>query len=67
MCGVTSTFQRARRPEQLAARRCAILAAARKLMGDYRYNAATTQGTGDYSKVKLRFDAALQILQKNLR
>lgn len=54
-------------PEALAPHAPAILAAARKLMGDYRYNAATTQGTGDYSKVKLRFDAALQILQKNLR
>ena len=34
MGAVTSTFQRARRPEQLAARRSAILAAAREALAD---------------------------------
>jgi AcrR family transcriptional regulator len=45
--GVTSTFQRARRPEQLAARRSAILAAARAALESRRVDEVTL---GDISE-----------------
>ena len=31
-------------------------------MEDYQYNTATTQGTGDFHKVKLRFTAARELI-----
>jgi hypothetical protein len=40
--------------------------AARKRMEDYGYNAAISQGTGDYSKVMLRFQSARDILKEAL-
>ncbi|ATB38863.1 hypothetical protein CYFUS_004298 [Cystobacter fuscus] len=51
-------------PEQLKPNQEAIIKAARKRMGDYDYNAAVSQGTGDISKVKLRFQVARDILKK---
>ena len=59
MCGVTSTFQRARRPEQLAARRCAILAAARTALADRRVDEVTlrdiSEGVGLAKSNVLRY------------
>lgn len=54
-------------PDQLRPHAAKILASARKRMEDYQYNSATTQGTGDYSKVKLRFGAAREIITEALR
>jgi hypothetical protein len=54
-------------PETLHPHAAAILTAARKRMEDYKYNSATTQGTGDYNKVKLRFGAAREIIAEALR
>jgi hypothetical protein len=51
-------------PEQLKPHREAIFGAARELVGRYDYNAAISQGTGDASKVALRFGAAREILKK---
>jgi hypothetical protein len=50
-------------PAQLKPNKDAIVNAARKRMGDYDYNAAVSQGTGDISKVKLRFQVARDILK----
>ncbi len=54
-------------PDQLRPHAAKILASARKHMEDYKYNAAVTQGTGDYSKVKLRFGIAREIITEALR
>lgn len=53
-------------PDVLAPHAATILAATRARMEDYQYNSATTQGTGDYHKVKLRFSAAREIVRKAL-
>ena len=53
-------------PAALAPHAATILAAARARMEDYQYNSATTQGTGDYNKVKLRFGAAREIVREAL-
>jgi hypothetical protein len=53
-------------PEQLVPCKDAIFMAARKRMEDYGYNAAISQGTGDYSKVRLRFQSARDILKEAL-
>ena len=57
--GVTSTFQRARRPEQLAARRSAILAAARTALADRRVDEVTlrdiSEGVGLAKSNVLRY------------
>lgn len=45
----------------------AIMAATRKRMEDYQYNTATTQGTGDPRKVKLRFTAARELIAQEMR
>lgn len=50
-------------PAQVEPRKNAILTAARKRMEDYDYNGAISQGTGDSSKVKLRFQTAIDILK----
>jgi hypothetical protein len=50
-------------PEQLIAHKEVISSAARAKVEDYDYNAAVSQGTGDISKVKLRFHAAREILE----
>jgi hypothetical protein len=49
-------------PDLLALHKKSIAAAARKRMTDYDYISAISQGTGDYSKVKLRFSVAREIL-----
>lgn len=49
-------------PAQLERHKAAIVKAARKRMEDYDYNAAISQGTGDFAKVKLRFSVAREIL-----
>lgn len=51
-------------PEKLRPHADAIFDAVRERMGDYDYNAAITQGTGDIRKVMLRFAVAREILQK---
>ena len=53
-------------PAALAPHAATILAAARARMEDYQYNSATTQGTGDYNKVKLRFGTAREIVREAL-
>lgn len=53
-------------PAQLAPHKDEIMKRARALMGEYAYNAAISQGTGDVSKVKLRFQAAREILRNTL-
>ena len=56
---MTSTFQRARRPEQLAARRSAILAAARRALADRRVDEVTlrdiSEGVGLAKSNVLRY------------
>lgn len=54
-------------PERLEPHKSSIVSAARKRMEDYAYNAAISQGTGDHSKVKLRFQAATDILREAAR
>lgn len=49
-------------PSQLEPHKAAILKAVRKRMEAYDYNAAISQGTGDFAKVKLRFAVAREIL-----
>jgi len=51
-------------PDQLRSHKDTIFKAARKRMGDYDYNAAISQGTGDMSKVKLRFQVARDLLKE---
>jgi hypothetical protein len=52
-------------PESLLPRRESILAAARHRMEeDSRYAVATTQSTGDFNRVKLRFEVARYLLQQ---
>jgi hypothetical protein len=51
-------------PDELAPHKAAIGKAARECVKDYQYNAAITQGTGDHSKVNLRFNVAREILKK---
>ncbi len=51
-------------PAEIEPFKAAILDAARERMGTYDYNVAISQGTGDISKVKLRFGVAREILQK---
>lgn len=41
-----------------------ILQEARQRMGDYDYNSSITQGTGDISTIRLRFEVARGILQQ---
>jgi Protein of unknown function DUF262 len=50
-------------PTQLAGREAEIMRAARERMEAYDYNSAISQGTGDFSKVKIRFGAAREILK----
>lgn len=50
-------------PDQLEPHKHHIAKAARERVKDYHYNAAITQGTGDYSKVNLRFQVAREILK----
>lgn len=52
-------------PEEIEPHKHAILAAAREVMGEYEYNAAISQGTGDQSKVRLRFEVARRILRES--
>lgn len=54
-------------PDRLRPHAGKIQIATRTMMEDYKYSAAITQGTGDYSKVKLRFDAAREILREALQ
>lgn len=51
-------------PATLRPHAAKILTAARTRMEEYQYNSATTQGTGDYNKVKLRFGAARKIVRE---
>lgn len=51
-------------PDKLRPYADAIFDSVRERMGDYDYNAAITQGTGDIRKVLLRFAVAREILQK---
>lgn len=51
-------------PEALQSRAQAIVKMARNRMEDYDYNTATTQGTGDFRKVELRFTVAREILKQ---
>lgn len=51
-------------PETLRPHAAMIVKQARKRMEDYDYNAATTQGTGDFRKVDLRFGVARELLQQ---
>jgi hypothetical protein len=50
-------------PEQLSPHKEAIVQKTRETMADYQYNAAISQGTGDFSKVKLRFTTARTIIE----
>lgn len=49
--------------KDLAARRDAITAAARDLMGNREYNDAITSGTNNATKVRLRFESAARAAQ----
>ena len=51
-------------PAQVEPHKNAIFTAARECMTDYDYNGAISQGTGDSSKVKLRFQTAADILRE---
>lgn len=52
---------------QLEPRKDLLMQAARKTMANSAYNEAISQGTGDYSKVKLRFRTASDIIQQALK
>jgi len=54
-------------PQALQAHGPQILKATRARMEDYKYNTATTQGTGDFHKVKLRFTAARELIAQAMR
>lgn len=50
----------------LAPHKDAIVQETRRRMGDYDYNASTTQGTGDFSTIRLRFSVSREILQRHV-
>lgn len=50
-------------PERVSPNRAKILQLAREHMEKSEYNAAISQGTGDYNKVRLRFRVAREILE----
>jgi hypothetical protein len=50
-------------PDKLVKHKRAIVVKTRDRMGDYEYNAVISQGTGDYYKVKRRFEIARDILK----
>ena len=51
-------------PDDLAAKKNQIVDEARQRMSDYDYNSSITQGTGDISTIRLRFEVSREILQR---
>jgi hypothetical protein len=54
-------------PEQVAQYKPVIMQAARQRMRDAEYNAAISQGTGDFRKVELRFRLARRLLKDAIK